>query len=352
MRSLSPSDLARNHSQDGRIPRGCLVTIGFIVVLTVMAGLAGAGWVRREVQPTTGTGPAHVRFAETVSFRAALLQLQEKGIVRNATAMDLYARFKGTRQAVRQGTYELKPGMEADDIFRALRSPMRRNVRIPEGWWIARVAKRLEEQDVCSAEEYIQLANSPAEFAAEVDFELPKTSLEGYLFPDTYDLPPLIGARETIKRQLRAFAEKAVPALKDQKDWNSLLTVASMVELEAAVDEERPTVAGVIANRIRARQRLEIDATVLYALQEWKNLGPGQVRKVKSPYNTYLNAGLPPGPIGSPGLASIEAAIKPEQHGYFFYVARPNRTHIFTATYPEHLAAIRTARAEWAKEKK
>jgi UPF0755 protein len=92
--------------------------------------------------------------------------------------------------------------------------------------------------------------------------------------------------------------------------------------------------------------RLEIDASVLYALQEWKPLGPGVVRTVKSPYNTYLVSGLPPGPIGSPGLKSLKAALEPEKHGYLFYVARPDKTHYFARTYEEHRGNIRRARLE------
>jgi UPF0755 protein len=136
--------------------------------------------------------------------------------------------------------------------------------------------------------------------------------------------------------------------LPEDADLQRVLTVASMVELEAARDDERARIAGVIENRLRRGMRLEIDATVLYAEQNWRELGPGQVRKTDSPYNTYRRGGLPPGPIGSPSLKSIQAALRPERHGYLFYVARPDRSHYFAATYPDHLANIRRARAERA----
>ena len=170
------------------------------------------------------------------------------------------------------------------------------------------------------------MAGKPEEFAEVVDFELPKGSLEGYLYPDTYDLPPMLGAKGVITRQLRAFETKVVKKL-GAEGLDRALTIGSMVELEAALDEERPRVAGVIENRLKKGMRLELDATVLYALGEWKELGPGVVRTVKSPYNTYLNAGLPPGPIGSPGAKSIEAAMNPETHNYLFYVERPERSN-------------------------
>ena len=325
-----------------------------VIIVLVIAGLAiGGAWYvnfQRALEPmTAGDARFHRVFTET-SLRGVLIELEGDRIVRNADALAMYAKFKRVASTVGKGTYEIRPGMKPDELLAALRRPVKVMVRIPEGWWIARVAKRLEEKGVCDAKEYIELAHSPALFKDVVDFPLPELSLEGYLYPDTYDLPPMTGAKETIIRQLQAFESKVVPALPKDANILRVLTVASMVELEAGVDEERAKVAGVIENRLRAKQRLELDATVLYALQEWKNLGPGEVRKVKSPYNTYLNAGLPPGPIGSPSLKSIEGALKPDVHGYFFYVARPNRTHYFSATYPEHLAFIRKARAEWKAE--
>ena len=223
-------------------------------------------------------------------------------------------------------------------------------VRLPEGWWQLRTAARLESFDVCTGKDYVDAAKSPEKYE-DVGLPIKSGSLEGWLFPDTYDLAPLTPAENVVRLQLRTFKRKVLDRYPETKDWNRVLTVASMVELEAAKDEERPRVAGVIENRLRKGQPLEIDATVLYALQEWKNLGPGIVRTVKSPYNTYLNKGLPPGPIGSPGLKSIVATLKPEKHGYLYYVARPNRSHYFAATYSEHLSNIRKARAEWRAQK-
>ncbi|MDI9635546.1 endolytic transglycosylase MltG [Kamptonema cortianum] len=322
-------------------------TAKFLTGLVAGAAVAWGvtGWLNRELGPTEPGEKFFVRL-ESASLDSALTELKAKGVVRNPDLAAKYAQFKKLSAAPYTGTFEVHPGMQLEDVLKSLQTPLRQMVRIPEGWWIKRVAKRLEEKQVCPADEYISLANDPEQFADAVSFPLPETSLEGYLFPDTYDLPPLIGAKETIKRQLQAYESKVHKKHGDKVTLREL-TVASMVELEAAVDSERPTVAGVIQNRIKKGQRLEIDATVLYALQEWKVLGPGEVRKVESPYNTYLNNGLPPGPIGSPGLASIEAALNPQTHPYFFYVARPNRTHYFSVTYAEHIANIKKARAEW-----
>jgi UPF0755 protein len=314
---------------------GCILALGMVT------------WLNKELAPTPAGKEQLVRW-EAQSFDRAIGKLGEIGVVRNPGLFARVAKFRGQAFAVSGGTYSFRAGMRESEIFASLKTPLTQNVRIPEGWWIKRIAARLEEKNVCSADEYIELAESPEEFKGVVSFNLPKESLEGYLYPDTYELPPLLGARGVIERQLKTFESKVVKKL-GNRDLSRALVVASMVELEAALDSERPRVAGVIENRIKRGMRLEIDATVLYALGEWKELGPGVVRTVQSPFNTYLNSGLPPGPIGSPGLKSIEAALKPESHGFLFYVARPDRSHYFTPSYDQHRAAINKARAEWKK---
>jgi len=316
---------------------GCIVGFGFIT------------WFDKGTAPMPDGPEIMVRW-DSMSFDDAISELEDKGVVRDAWLFTRLAKLEKKAVKVGAGTYSFRPGMTMDEVVKSLKTPLSQNVRIPEGWWISRVAKRLEEKGVCKADEYIELAGKPEEFKDVVSFDLPEESLEGYLFPDTYDMPPMLGAKAVITMQLRTFEKKVVDKI-GTEDLSRALIVGSMVELEAALDEERPRVAGVIENRIKDGMRLQIDATVLYALGEWKELGPGVVNTVQSPYNTYLNSGLPPGPIGSPGLKSIEAAMNPESHNYLFYVARPNRSHYFTSDYGLHRAAINKARAEWKVER-
>jgi UPF0755 protein len=168
--------------------------------------------------------------------------------------------------------------------------------------------------------------------------------LEGYLYPDTYDLPPLLGAHDTIDRQLKAFESKVYPLLKGVKNPGKILTIASMVEMEAAKDKDRPLIAGVIVNRLNKGMRLQIDATVLYGMKQWRRLNYADY-KFPSPYNTYLINGLPPGPICSPTLKSVEAALHPAKNGYLYYVAMPSGYSVFAHTYEEHLANVAKMRA-------
>jgi UPF0755 protein len=322
-----------------------------LIFACAAAAALGAAWfwLMSQIAPTPKGEPVFVRFEKGTGLAEALGVLEEKGVVRSAEKSRAAISLLRLPAIVQAGTFEVAPGMELAEVMRALQRPVRRMVRIPEGWWIRRAAERLEREAGIDAEEYIKLAHSPAEFKDAVGFALPEKSLEGMLYPDTYDIPPLLPVRRIIEMQLRAFEKNVVEGLKIEPgpELERALIMGSIIELEAAKDEERPVIAGVIENRVRKNMTLDMDATVLYALQEWKALGPGVVRTVKSPYNTYLNRGLPPGPIGSPGAKSIAGALSPARHEWLFYVARPNRTHIFTRTYAEHRAAIRRARAEF-----
>jgi UPF0755 protein len=140
--------------------------------------------------------------------------------------------------------------------------------------------------------------------------------------------------------QLKAFSRKAWQALDkpSREELHRAVVIGSMVQLEAAVDEERPVIAGVMINRLNRQMRLEVDATINYALQEWRPILRSEYRSVDSPYNTYLVDGLPPGPICSPSFSSIKAAMNPKEHRYIFYVAIPGSggRHAFSETYEEH----------------
>lgn len=325
--------------------RVVLWTLGLLTVAAVVGGLGFRWWLTDQTRPMPAGPKRYVRFERGTGALAAYRTLETRGIIRNASALQLYARFAKKRAGVSAGTYQLSPGQTADEILRALTQPVVLKFRIREGLWIKRVARRLEEAELCKAEDYESLTKKPELFKKELPFPVQAASLEGYLFPDTYEFEPQTGAETVIRRQLQAFRAKIAPILPKGADVRRILTVASLIEAEVADKDERRIVSGVIQNRLRKKMRLELDATVLYALQEWKQLGPGVVKTVNSPYNTYLNFGLPPGPICSPSLDSVKAAINPKANPYLFYVAKPDRKHLFAKTYSEHIANIRRARA-------
>ncbi|MCW5943661.1 MAG: endolytic transglycosylase MltG [Fimbriimonadaceae bacterium] len=324
--------------------------VRMVVLLLLLAGAGGYWWLNEQLKPLAGGTDRYLRFESRTDLGDALTRLEKEGYVRNARALFLYARVRRQNVPVATGTYRLKPNLDRDAVLALLRKPIRQMVRVPAYYWIARTAKLLEEKEVCTAAEYIAATRRPADFQKLFPFPLPADSLEGYLYPDTYDLPPLLGAEQTIMRQLAAFQKKVWEPLGEPKELHRALVIGSMVQLEAALDEERPKIAGVIENRIAKKMRLQIDATVNYALQEWRPLLRAEYASVKSPYNTYLIPGLPPGPICSPTVASIAGALHPDKHDYLYYVAMPERFHLFSSDYGEHLRNIQKRKAALAKE--
>lgn len=278
-------------------------------------------------------------------MRTALARLEREGWIRSELAYRIHALYQKRPPSVASGTYRLKGGLEMEEVYRALAKPIRQLVRLPETNWARRTANLLEKAEVAPAVEYMALWESPQEFQEGFAFPLPKDStLEGYLFPDTYDLPPLLGARGVVERQLANFERRVGPLVKDKSKLYRTLIIASMVELEVALDKERPIVAGVIENRLKRGMRLQIDATINYGLQKWRPLTYADLR-ADGPYNTYTRAGLPPTPICSPSLASLKAALNPAKHEFLYYVAMPEKYHLFSKTYDEHLKKIARRKA-------
>lgn len=300
-------------------------------------------YVKSGIEPMPAGKPYYVRFDTKVELVEAAKRLKQDKVVRNTTALRYYAIYKRTEHEVLPGTYQVHAGMTADELIAALRRPIKQMVRIPETNPSYRTARLLEQKAVTTEADYITAITHPEEFKDSVSFPLPKGSLEGYLYPDTYDLPPLIGAKAVVARQLAAFQKKALPLLTDPAKRQKILTIASMVELEAGADSDRPLIAGVIQNRLAKGMRVQIDATVLYGMKDWRRLKFVDY-KHQSPYNTYLFAGLPPGPICSPSIKSIEAALHPAHHEFLYYVAKPDLLHLFAKTYEEHLANIEAAK--------
>ncbi|MEO0248305.1 MAG: endolytic transglycosylase MltG [candidate division WOR-3 bacterium] len=277
--------------------------------------------------------------------------LARRQLIRNPRLLTWWLRFKG-KPRIAAGDYEFSPDQslwQVADIL--LHERFTRNwVTFPEGWNRFRIARRLEERGIASAKEFLTFCAQPKRFA-DIGFPLPKGNLEGYLFPDTYRLPPGSGAEVAIRASLHAFRQRVY--LPFQAEWakskerlHQTLIIASLIEKEARYDRDRPLIAAVIYNRLARGMPLQIDATVLYAQGRWKSRVLYRDLRHLSPYNTYLKRGLPPGPIANPGLASIRAALKPANVAYLYYVAQKNGYHRFSHTYEQHRRVVRELRGE------
>ncbi len=293
--------------------------------------------------------PVRVTIPKGAAFRVAAESLAVHGLVNNARLFGVYAKVRGRDRSMRYGTYVLSRGASWNELLENLRRGrgIVHTVTIPEGFGLSQIVPLLAEAlDV--PRDSLEAAVRDSTLRQSLD--IPTPTLEGYLFPDTYQFPDRTTAREAVTTMVRRFEQVWRPEWQGALDSLKLsrhdaVTLASIVEREVRRREEGPVVAAVYLNRLRSRMPLQADPTVTYALGK----RPGRVYykdlKIASAYNTYRVLGLPPGPIGSPGLASLDAALHPANVPYRFFVAHPDGHHEFRTTYREHLAAIRMVRS-------
>lgn len=273
--------------------------------------------------------------------------LKENDLIRSERAFLNFCREQKLDVQLKAGVYSLSRAQNLYDIARQLAAgeTVQNKFTVPEGYTLEKIGTLLVNHKIISRAEWQDALQDKYKY----DF-LPGQAnlacLEGFLFPDTYEITEDITAHEIIDNMLKNFAnhwdnEFAELARVRGTETRDVIIVASLVEKEAQVSEERKRIAGVIYNRLAIGMPLQIDATVLYSLGEHKEQISYQDLQVNSPYNTYLHPGLPIGPIANPGTESIKAALSPEKHSYYYYVARGDGSHYFSKTYAEHQNAIK-----------
>ena len=307
------------------------VLCGFYVLASALSG---------EEEPVTVV----VEKGDTLSSVAE--KLEEAGVISSPAFFKLKARFQNRAAEIKPGEYQFEPGQDGDEILETLSAGViSTTVAIPEGLTLEQTAQEVEEQGGIPAEEFEEAAKKTHYgyvFLDDPDVE----TTEGFLFPKTYEFGKGVEASEVVDRLLQQYLVETkgldLAGAKDRLNLTEyqIITAASLIEKEAANPEERPLIASVIYNRIRLRMPLQIDATVQYALGKPKeNLTLADL-KTESPYNSYTNLGLPPGPIASPSRASIEAALDPIQTDHLYYVLEADgKEHFFTNDYEEFLDA-------------
>jgi UPF0755 protein len=276
--------------------------------------------------------------------------LKANGLVESPTLFVLAARVLGHDRNLKAGRYTIPVGASIYRILHQLSSGMgkRDMVTVPEGLRVEQVAQILAAQARIDPSRFLAMTRDSA-FAASLG--VPAERLEGYLYPDTYPFYPLLSpdevARVMVDRALRVFEEEMnLPGARQGLTMHQLVTLASIVEAETALSSERARIAAVFYNRLKRGMMLQSDPTVMYALGIYKNRVYYSDLNVKSPYNTYRNRGIPPGPIGSPGRAAMHAVLFPlPDSTELYFVARGDGTHIFTKTWAQHVAAVAHVRA-------
>jgi UPF0755 protein len=314
--------------------------IGGGVVWYLVAGPVGsAGEPARTVviRPQTGT----------LQISAAL---KEAGVIRSRVLFHVVALGRGTHRRLLPGEYEFDARPSLLEVVRRLEEGrgLIHQVTVPEGLATEQVAQLLADRALIDRERFLRLVVDPRMVERH---QVEGRSLEGYLFPDTYRV--VRGEREEaiIERMVRRFHEQFGPeerARAEQLEMSVLevVTLASLIEREARVPGERPLISAVFHNRLRRGMPLQSDPTVLYGLSRFSGRLTRADLRTRSPYNTYLYPGLPPGPIASPGRASILAALYPAASGYLYFVSRNDGTHAFSKTLREHEAKVRRYQIE------
>ena len=327
-------------------PRGTLVTV--IVVLALIFG-TGALLTRAFSRPSGQ--PVRVVVPEGSTFRAAADSLANAGVIGRPRLFRAFARFSGGDRSLKPGTYLFRRGTPWRDVLAALTGGegLVRSVTIPEGYSLAQIAAALSRALEVPADSVLAAARDTTMLR---QLDVPMPTLEGYLFPDTYAFPEGTSAARAVAEMVRRFEREWQP------DWNErlialslsrhqLVTLASIVEREARIASERPVIAAVYLNRLRIGMPLQADPTVQYARGEHTSRITYQDLEIDSPYNTYRYPGLPPGPIASPGGASLRASLNPADVNFLYFAAFPDGRHEFRRTFEEHSRVVRESRPVW-----
>lgn len=311
----------------------------FAIAATVVACASSDGAATRVTIPTGA------------SMRAAAESLHKAGVIGSPRLFQLYAKVRRSDRGIKPGTYLLKRDASWGSVLSAMRDGrgIVNLVTVPEGFTLAQI-EALMVSKLGVPVDSVREATRDTALLGRLD--VPTPALEGYLFPDTYFFPPGTSARAAVVAMVRRFEQRWRPEWSTRADSlrlsrHDLLTLASIVEREAKLPRERPVIAAVYWNRLRRGMLLQADPTVQYALPEYQTRLLNKHLAVQSRYNTYRYKGLPPGPIGAPGVSSIQATLYPANVPYLYFVAHPDGHHEFRVRLEEHNSAVRVARRAW-----
>jgi len=318
-----------------------------IIALLVIATVAFAGLAAFEFYWLSPTeifpSPRELTIEKGESFRSVAHKLAAAGAIRSALAIQLYGQFTGTARRIKPGDYEFKGGERIPEVMHHLVAGdfLVVTVVIPEGLTVNQIGERLEAAGLVCQGDFERAARAGRLVRA---LGLMPLGAEGYLFPATYRFSPHASADEILFAMLSRFFRILTPQVEKRMfelglNARQVVTLASIVEREAKVPGERPLIAGVFYNRLRLRMPLQSDPTAEYSLDGTVGAAARAVR-TPSAFNTYEITGLPPGPIASPGLKSIEAALYPAQSNFLYFVARNDGTHVFSKSFDDHRRAI------------
>jgi len=282
------------------------------------------------------------------TFRQVADILWNEKLIRDKKVFLLLGRLTGADRKIRAGYYSIWSNMSPLDIFKVIRRGhiVEYEIRILEGDSLVEIADTFSRKGIATREDFLKLSADSGFLTA---YHITSPSIEGYLFPDTYIIPKGVSAEEAAGSMIDKMREKYTDKIKARMaelgmSENEVLTLASIIEKEAVIDEERPIISAVYHNRLKKDMPLQADPTSIYGIKSSREKITRKDLQRKTPYNTYVLRGLPPGPIASPGLKSIIAALYPANVPYLYFVSSDDRTHTFSTTIAEHENAVRLYR--------
>ncbi len=314
--------------------------IAIIITIILMASGLLTAYFFTKYNKTSNLNDVYFTVADDSAIDEIAMQLEKKSVIKSSGYFIYYSKIRGVKNSIKRGNYILKPKMKFKDLLAKLQSEKNDFyiITVPEGYTLYQIASKLEKSNL------IKKSNLISVKLGDIDAKslIPQRNgilydFEGYLFPDTYYIPTGASEKDIVKLMFdkfkTTFSEKYFSRTKELGlNVNEVITIASLIEKEAENYQERSRISGVIYNRLKKGMLLQIDASVIYAnTRGEKNLDKVYYNtlKINSKYNTYLYKGLPPGPIASPGEASIKAALYPADNDYLYYVAS-NNGHIFS----------------------
>ena len=312
----------------------------FILIVAVLA--IGFGlYLARPAR--VGGAEQVVILREGMSLREVSDSLEKRGIIRDKTIFMLWARLRGYSRMIKAGEYRLSSNMSPIRIISMLTRGeiITYSVTVPEGFSVKQIGGLLAEKELVDEQEFLSLTRNRDVLRS---YGVTGQSLEGYLYPDTYQFGKGLSPRSIIDAMIKRFREVVMPYRERMEQTGmtlgEILTLASIVEKETGSAAERPIIASVFLNRLKKGMRLESDPTVIYGIKDFTgNLTREDLLK-PTPYNTYVARGLPPGPIANPGLESIKAVIFPARTDYLYFVSKNDGSHHFSTNLRDHNRAV------------
>lgn len=327
--------------------------VGFVsfVSLAVAIAVVAVYFGYQVLRLPVGSNKAEIIFEVNPGSSLSQISghLREKGLIRNSRLFQLYATVKGLASKFKVGEYSLSQSMTPDEIIRVIVSgkSIARTITIAEGLNIYDIASIFEKNNIATSEEFFKIVGDRKFIKSLLNENV--SSLEGYLYPETYKFTKFEDAKSIVTQMVNRFLTvwKEVEPDANAIGWSraQVVTFASIIEKETGAGFERPIVSSVFHNRMNKKMRLQTDPTVLYGLAIKQGKMPTNITKsdllTPTVYNTYTIMGLPPTPIANPGFEALQAAVKPAKSNYLFFVSQNNGTHIFSENIQQHNKAVK-----------